>query len=309
LKLSIGAFLWLIPLAIGLIGFWLWTPDKARLDLENRYLASSLDMLEVGGTRLHVRDSGPKSAPVVILIHGTGSHLQTWDGWVDALQKDFRVVRLDLPGAGLSPPDPNSDYSDTRTLGLLASLMDQLGIEVASLVGNSLGGRIAWTFAASYPERVARLVLVSPDGYASPGFEYGKAPEIPAIMNAMKYVLPRFLLRSNLALAYSDPARLSDATLQRYYDLMLAPGGRTALLDRMAQTILLPPEPLLARITAPVLLLWGVDDQMIPIANAADYQSSLANVRLVSMPSLGHVPQEEDPQRSVAPVIEFLRKD
>jgi pimeloyl-ACP methyl ester carboxylesterase len=77
----------------------------------------------------------------------------------------------------------------------------------------------------------------------------------------------------------------------------------------MAQTILLPPEPLLARITAPVLLLWGVDDQMIPIANAADYQSSLANVRLVSMPSLGHVPQEEDPQRSVAPVIEFLRKD
>lgn len=297
---------WLVPVVIGLLVIWLATPDKTRAYLEARYLAAPTDMMEVAGARLHVRDSGPRHAPAVILLHGTGSHLQTWDGWVDVLESRFRVIRFDLPGAGLSPPDVAADYSDQRTVELLLALMADLGVDEASVVGNSLGGRLAWTFAARHPQRVESLVLVSPDGFASPGFEYGKPPEVPAAMNAMKYALPKSMLRSNLAIAYSDPSKLGRDTLQRYYDLMLAPGGRTALLERMRQTVLTPPEPVLAEIQAPVLLLWGVDDKMIPIENAADYERSLSNVRLVRLPDLGHVPQEEDPVTSVAPVMAFL---
>jgi len=288
------------------IGLWLWTPGRSRSALEQKYLARDTDMVEIAGTRLHVRDTGEQQAEAVVLVHGLGSSLHTWDDWSQALEQHFRVIRLDLPGSGLSPPDRNTDYSDTRSIELLLALMDQRGIERASFVGNSIGGRIAWSLAAAHPERVSKLVLVAPDGFESPGYEYGKPAKVPTLLQAMRYVLPKSMLRSNIAIAYADPTALSDATLDRYYELMLGPGTRTALLARMEQTVLSNPQPLLERITSPVLLLWGEADAMIPIANAADYQAALPQSELVRLPGLGHVPQEEAPDRSVAPVLAFL---
>lgn len=292
--------------ALSVAAFWFWTPDKSRAELEASYLADPKDMIDVLGMKLHVRDSGPRSAPAVIMIHGMASHLQTWDAWAEALDGAFRIIRFDLPGSGLSPPDPSGDYTDARSIAVLSSLMQKLDIASVSLIGNSLGGRIAWKFAASYPERVTRLVLVSPDGFASPGFDYGKAADVPLIMSAMKYVLPKSMLRSNLAIAYSDHDRLTEETLDRYYDLMLAPDARGALLNRMQQTVLEDPEPILQTIEVPTLLLWGEDDGMIPVANAADYQRNLADARLVRLPDLGHVPHEEKPGISLVPARAFL---
>lgn len=285
------------------------TPDLPRETLEARYLAAPADMRAVAGTPLHVRDTGPRAARAVVMIHGTASSLHTWEAWARALDDDFRVIRFDLPGSGLSPPDTTGDYTDARSIALLDALMDDLGVARAALVGNSLGGRIAWRFAAAHPDRVARLVLVSPDGFASPPFEYDRAMELPAVFGLIRYVLPRFLLRSNLAAAYADPARLDEATLDRYHDLLRAPGGRGALLDRFGQTVLVRPGPLLARIDAPVLLLWGAEDGMIPVANARDYLRALPDARLVRLPGLGHVPQEEAPEISLVPVRAFLSEE
>lgn len=285
----------------------LYTPDKSRAVLEAKYLDISDDIIEVAGTQLHVRDRGPRDRPVIILLHGFGSHLQSWDGWARVLEQDYRTIRFDLPGAGLSPPEATGDYTDTRAVALISALMDQFGIERATLIGNSLGGRIAWTFAANAPDRTDKLILVSPDGFASPGFDYDAPPEIPLILGAMKYTLPKWMLKSNLVLAYSDPAKLTPQTLQRYHDLMRAPGARDALIRRMKQTVLKAPEPLLATIQAPVLLIWGEDDAMIPISNAADYQAVLPDVRLVSLPGIGHLPQEEAAVQTIGPVLEFLR--
>ena len=122
----------------------------------------------------------------------------------------------------------------------------------------------------------------------------------------MRYVLPKALVRMNLEQSYGDPSSLTPATVDRYYDLMRAPGARAALLDRMAQTVLVPPEPLLRRIQAPVLLLWGEKDAMIPFSNASDYSNNLRESQLASFPDLGHVPQEESPTESLAPVRAFL---
>jgi pimeloyl-ACP methyl ester carboxylesterase len=152
---------------------WFWTPDKSRAELESRYLASPGDMRDVAGVQLHVRDTGPRDAPAVILIHGFGASLHTWETWAKGLSGDFRVVRFDLPGSGLSGIDPGGDYTDGRSLQVLVALMDDLGIRRASLIGNSIGGRIAWKFAVRQPDRIDRLVLVSPDGFASSGFSYG----------------------------------------------------------------------------------------------------------------------------------------
>jgi pimeloyl-ACP methyl ester carboxylesterase len=288
------------------LAWWLWTPDRERAALEAKYLRAPGDMVAVGPWRLHVRDSGPKDAPVLILIHGFGASLHTWEAWAEVLQRNHRVIRFDLPGNGLSLPDPAGDYSDTRSLQLLLALMDRLQVARATVLGHSIGGRIAWTFAARHPERVDRLVLLSPDGFASPGFEYGHAPEVPASVQLMRYLLPKPLLRMSLAPAYADEAVMNDALATRYHELMLAPGARGAMIARMEQTVLTDPLPLLKSITAPTLLLWGEQDGMIPFANSADYLKALPHARLVALPHVGHLPQEEHPELGLAALQQFL---
>ena len=309
--------------ALTLVSLWLWTPDVPRATLEARYLAAPTDLRRVGPWQLHVRDSGaPRAAPAarsdgpsvsrtdapaVVLLHGFGASLQTWDAWAEGLATTHRVIRIDLPGSGLSPPDPAHDYRDERSLQMLMALLDDLGLPRASLVGHSMGGRIAWTLAAQFPERVDKLVLVAPDGYASLGFEYGKAMDVPASLSLMRHVLPKPLLRMNLQSAYARPESLTDAVTTRYHDLILAPGARQAMLDRLAQTVLQDPEPLLRQIKAPTLLVWGEADAMIPLSNARDYLQTIPGSRLVSWPQVGHLPQEEAAERSLKAVADFLR--
>jgi pimeloyl-ACP methyl ester carboxylesterase len=296
----------LLAASLGALGLWLYTPDVSRAALAARYQRSPADRIEVAGVGLHVRDDGPRDAPPILLLHGFGASLHTWEPWAEDLRRDHRVVRLDLPGFGLSDVEPAGDYSDERGVAILVALLDHLGIDRATVVGNSLGGRLAWRLAAAHSERVGRLVLISPDGFASPGFDYNRPAEVPASLQLMRYVLPAPLVRMSLEPAYADPGRLTDALVARYRDLMLAPGIRAAMLDRMAKTVLVPPEPLLARITAPTLLMWGELDQMIPVRNARDYLAVLPEARLVTFPDLGHVPHEEAPDRSLAALRGFL---
>jgi len=302
----IWGLLMLLALLAGL-AVWLYTPDRPRAELEAAYLRAPGDLVDISGVRLHLRDEGPADAPAVVLLHGVGSSLHTFDGWAAGLSATHRVIRYDMPGAGLSGPDPDRVYSDAQGVAQLLAVLDHLGVARATIAGNSIGGRLAWRFAAAHPDRVGRVILISPDGYASPGFDYGKPPAVPFVLEAMKYALPKWALRPNIAAAYADPGTLSDAVVERYHALLLAPGNRQAMLDRMRQTVLVPPEPFLQGITAPVLLLWGGKDAMIPVANAQDYLANLPDARLVVLPDLGHVPQEEAPADSLAPVLDFLK--
>ena len=260
----------------------------------------------VAGIRLHLRDTGPRDAPALILLHGFGASLHTWDAWAAKLDTRFRVIRYDLPGFGLTGPDPTGDYSDRRGLQIQLALLDDLGLQRANLIGNSMGGKLAWKFAAAYPARTDKLVLISPDGFASSGFRYGVKPKVPFAIRLMPFFLPRAILRTTLAAAYGDPARLTEATVTRYWNMMRAPGNRAAIVARLEQVMLTDPVPILKKITAPTLLLWGEKDRMIPIANAADYLGAMPNAKLVTLPGLGHVPFEESPEGSIGALLGFL---
>ncbi len=297
----------LIAVLLLAVAMWaLWTPDLDRATLERPYLQSPGDMVQVLDQRLHVRESGPKDAPAVLLIHGFGASLHTWEPWAQTLSQQLRVLRLDLPGSGLSPPDTGNDYSDTRSIALINALLDARGLPKVSLLGHSIGGRIAWTFAATAPQRVDKLVLLAPDGFASPGFEYGKPAHVPAAMGLMRWIAPRWLLRMNLEPGYFQSDALTEENLSRYHDLMRAPGARAAMLARLQQTTLLEPQPLLQKISAPTLLVWGREDAMIPFANAADYQRHIANHKLLALERMGHLAMEENPQLALPGVLQFL---
>ncbi len=304
-RLALAVLLLLCAAAV----LWLYTPDKSRAALEATYLTPADSYVTIGGVRLRVRDTGPRAAPALILLHGFGSSLETWQPWADRLSATFRVIRLDLPGFGLTGPDPSGDYTDARGVALVLGLMDRLGLPRATLVGNSLGGKLAWMFAAAHPDRVAKLVLISPDGFASPGFDYGKKPAVPAMARLLPYVLPTPMLRMSLEPAYADPSRLTPSVFTRYRDMMLAPGDRAAMIARMQQVMLADPVPTLQKIQTPTLLLWGEQDAMIPFSNAADYQRAMPHATLVRLKNLGHVPFEEAPAEALVPLVAFLNQN
>ena len=286
---------------------YLWTPDKSKAELEKTYSSPKNAYVSVLGVNMHYQDTGPsKNVIPILFLHGFGSSLQTWDTWAQALSDDYRVISVDLPGFGLTGADPSGTYTDQRSVEVLEAFLKALQIPKVVLVGNSMGGKFAWQFTARYPNQVSKLVLISPDGYASPGMEYGKKPDVPAIADLYRYFFSKTFLAMNLEPAYANPKTLNDALVNRYYDLMLAPGVRGAILARMQQTVLQDPVPSLASIQVPTLLIWGEKDAFIPISNSNDYLKVMPNAKRVSLPNIGHLPQEEQPSIGLAALKEFL---
>ncbi len=294
-----------IVAAAALMG--LWTPDWDRADLEKKYQTPDTQFSVIHGHRVHYQDSGPKDAPVLLMLHGFGSSLQTWDTWTESLQKNYRVVRLDLPGFGLSGANPRNAYAEEDDVRFIENFVNSIGVHEFSLIGHSMGGKIAWHVAATYPAKVKRLILMAPDGYANPEDMGAKPYEIPSFMQVMKYCLPEFFVKKSLEPAFADDQALTQDLLTRYHDFLRAPGVRQAIIDRANQTINTDPVERLKKITAPTLLLWGENDQMIPRDNAKRYAQVLAHATTVVLPKQGHLLQEERPQEGLVAVLAFLK--
>jgi pimeloyl-ACP methyl ester carboxylesterase len=275
-------------------------------ELKLRYGSESQHVVQVDGLNIHYKDTGPKDAPVVLLLHGFGSSLQTWDVWAAKLEPHYRVIRLDLPGFGLTGPSPLHDYSERGDLATLTHFVNKLGVANFSVIGHSMGGKMAWGLAAAEPDRVKALVLMAPDGFPEAKDIGTKPYALPSIMGVIKFSLPKFLVRKSIEPAFFDVNALSDSLVDRYYDMLRAPGVRAAILERSNQTIYTDPVPRLKQIKAPTLLIWGEQDQMIPSSNAQSYAHVLSNSKTVLLPKLGHLIQEEQPEVALAHVAAFL---
>ena len=291
------------------ISLWLaWTPDLPREQLLHSYAKAGTAQLVVGDQPYFIQDTGPREAPTIVLLHGFGASLQTWDAWGTELEKQWRVVRIDVPAFGLTGPAVNQDYSDEADVVRLLALFDQLDLPQAIVGGHSMGGRIAWNFAATHPERVSHLLLVSPDGFPDPRSTTEHTYQVSPWLGLMKYSLPAWALKMGVAPAYGDEKLLTADTMRRYQDMMRAPGVRTALIDRMRQSRNSDPVPRLQSLKMPVLLVWGEKDAFIPISNAQDYLKAIPHAVLATIPQAGHVVHEEASQPSVQAVKEFLQK-
>ena len=288
--------------------FGLHTPDLPRAELQSRYGLTPQNYLQLERMSMAYKDTGPRDAPAVLLLHGFGSSLQTWDEWSEKLELNYRVIRLDLPGFGMTGPSPDHDYSEAQDLKTLTAFVDTLGLSKLAIIGHSMGGKMAWSFAAAHPERVTSLVLMAPDGFPKPE-DIGTRPyATPAVMGAIKYILPPFVVQKSIEPAFADVGAISPSLINRYHDMLRAPGVRAAILDRGNQTIYTDPVPRLKAIKAPTLLIWGAEDRMIPSTNARNYESVLENSQTLVLPKLGHLIQEEQPERGLMAVLEFLRR-
>lgn len=286
-----------------------WAPDRSVEQLAPRWAPTPSAWLEVDGMRVHYRDEGPRDDPhPIVLLHGTSASLHTWDGWAAELKGRRRVIRFDLPGFGLTGPHPANDYTMAAYVQFVTRMVDGLGVQTFVLAGNSLGGQIAWATALALPQRVSQLVLVDAAGYplvsqsVPIGFQIAR---LPGLRTLMEYVLPRAVILSSLRNVYGDPSKVTPELVDRYYELTLRAGNRAALAYRFQQALSGDTGPL-KTLKMPTLVLWGAQDHLIPLDNAQQFVRDIPHARLVVFDDLGHVPHEEDPQRTVDALRSFL---
>jgi pimeloyl-ACP methyl ester carboxylesterase len=290
-----------------------WAPDQPVDELKSRWAKPPSRFIEVNGMQVHLRDEGPHDDPApIVLLHGTSASLHTWQGWAVALRDQRRVIRFDLPGFGLTGPSRDNDYSLAADVLFVRAVMDKLGVQRFVLAGNSLGGLIAWTVAARMPERVERLILVDAAGYPPQSLTTPQVvplafriARIPWLRRLASNTLPRGLVENSLRQLYGDPAKVTPDLVDQYSEIARRQGNRDALGRRMDQAK--PADlSLLKKIKAPTLILWGGRDRLLPPELAHRFEHDIPGARLVVFDNLGHMPQEEDPERTVAAVRRFL---
>ncbi len=290
------------------LGFISWNChlDVPAEELKRVYAGDASRFLEMGSMNVHYRDEG--KGETVVLLHGFASSLHTWDRWTDAVSREARVIRLDLPGYGLTGPNGEGDYSIEWYTAFLARFLERLDAGKVTLVGNSLGGRISWEFALRYPERVSHLVLIDAAGYPmdrSPSSLF-QILRTPILSSLARWVTPRFVIKAAVEQVYGDPSRIEPGTVDRYHRLLLREGNRRVMTERFELPVNSKP-PDLKGITLPVLIMWGEKDAWIPVRHGHLFRRELPSSILRIYDSAGHIPMEEIPEKTVKDFLEFFR--
>jgi 2-hydroxy-6-oxonona-2,4-dienedioate hydrolase len=236
--------------------------------------------------------------PVVILLHGLGAVKEVWMPSFGALAPKFHVYAIDQIGFGHSDK-PLLEYKIATFVDFLHEFMKSQNIGKATLVGNSLGGWIALDFAAQYPRMIDRLVLV--DSAGMPWTQ--QAPRID--LNPASLAATRALLES---LFYDKKMVTDDFVVQVFTDHMHNNDGYT--IQRTLAGFSTPQfeDAKLASIHAPTLVLWGRQDELIPIASGEKLHDGIAGAKLVVFERCGHVPEIEKPAEFSQSLLEFLGK-
>ena len=293
------------------VALWAYSPTLPAETLVAQYATGRSKFVDVGGVRAHVRDytrddSDVEAIPLV-LIHGSLGSLHMWEGWARELEPRLRLITVDLPGHGLTGAWPRDEYAIEAYTDFIEVLVDTLHLDRFVLVGHSMGGAVAWSFAATRPDRVSQLVLVDAAGYP----RQGEAPlpmrlaRMPVVGDIGIYFKPEHLVRRSLTEVYADPAFVTPERVKRYSDLQRFPGNREATLQRARTQEPLDPTPL-KRLDVPTLIIWGAKDRWVPVANAFRFQQDIKGSKLEIFQNLGHNPMEEDPKATAAAVAAFL---
>jgi pimeloyl-ACP methyl ester carboxylesterase len=253
---------------------------------------------------------------VLLLVHGMAGSSETWMHVMPALAERFTVLAPDLLGQGQSDK-PRGDYSLGAHANTLRNLLDALGHERATIIGQSLGGGIAMQFAYQFPQRCERLVLVDSGGLGRevtfylrmltvPGFELVFPLFCTPLVRDTGDLIAGWLGRAGVR---STPAgreiwrsytSLADAASRRAFfrnlrDVIDFSGQAVSALSRLHRTAQLP-----------TLIVWGAQDPFIPVSHGVAAHEAIPGSRLEIFDGVGHYPHCEAPERFVAVLVDFI---
>lgn len=309
-------FKWLgIVLMVAIIGGVIvgWTPDTDPKEMRAKYTNAASQFLDLGGgLSVHIRDEGKRDGPAILLVHGSNASLHTWEPWVARLGDTYRIISLDLPGHGLTGPNPTGDYHYKAYVDVVDRVATQLKADRFTIGGNSMGGGVAWHYAVTHPDKVEGLVLV--DAAGVPGWKSRKVPigfriaRMPVIKELARIITPRSMIVKSLDTTLSNKAIIDDAMIDRYWELLRYPGNRKATLDRFAlvHNVESATKPVMSRIKAPTLILWGAEDNLIPVSSGRWFADAIPGSKLIIYPAIGHAPMEEAADQSAKDVRVWL---
>lgn len=305
--------MWLVAsIVVGIGMYALWCAvayrDIDTKDLTERY-GDGAQFTEISGTKVAYRVDGDlKSGPPWVLLHSHYFDSLMWEEMLLALGTDSPVIRYDMTSHGLTGPDSRADYSMARDLDLLSGLLDQLEVDAAFIVGSSLGGNIAFNFAAAYPARTEGLVLINSGGLKRQQSSKRNASAIPPWFYRVFYFVPTTAYRAFIEWMVADDAPVTDALVQRFHDMFRHSGNRQAEMQRMASFDAGEPAQVLAKIAAPTLILWGKQNPQLPAELAAEFVTLLSNapvVEKVIVDGAGHLLPVEKPAATAALLNKF----
>jgi len=306
-RLGKGVLWGLAALALGLlVAAWFYR-DHPPAQVEARWATPPSQFVEIDGVRLHYREEG--EGPPVVLLHANYASLFMWEPWVAALKDRYRVIRVDLPAHGLTGPEPSGNYSLQRIQSLFEQFVDARGLERFVVVGTSIGGTVAMRYAADHPERIERLVMISPGSLEARVRGRTTPANVPKIADVLAWVTPRAFTAYMLRNDYGDPARVTDAVIDEWYAMWMREGNRQAMIDLLRQYVSGGVEAKIRSIRVPVLLIWGEKNKRVPLALAYETRALLANspqVQLEVLPGIGHMLVQEAPQQSAAVIRRYL---
>jgi pimeloyl-ACP methyl ester carboxylesterase len=269
--------------------------------------------VDVRGLRVRYRSAGERG-PALILLHGIGRTLEDWSENMVALSGSHRVVAVDFPGCGLSDK-PNLPYTTPYLAGFVRDFMRVLGLERVSLVGNSMGGGISLEFATQFPGVLEGLVLVAPAGMGPKGAQFLGLCTIPVFGELISHP-SRGGSKRALELLYADRALMTQARAERDFELSSQPGAARAFLKMlrfMANRHGAKPEfynrglENAAKLRVPTLVVWGVQDQILPVEYAPLAAQTIPGASLQIYDPCGHFPMLERAEEFNALLLGFLQ--
>ncbi len=219
------------------------------------------------GAQVHYRDEEDRGLRPLILLHGAGGALQDWGAWRDNLEGRFRIIRLDLPGHGLTGRVPGDDYSRAAMADLVLELADALELERFAVAGAGLGGAVAWEIARRDEARVSHLILIAPEGIGGVPAEPPLAviaARNPLTRPLVRWIAPRWAYANQLYKSFTDDNHVTDALVDRHWRLARTGGNRAATARRLGEASGAPLREYDGAIAVPAAILWGEDDQILP---------------------------------------------
>lgn len=266
-------------------------------------------LVEVGGRKVHYIEKG-EGAPV-IFIHGFMYHTVMWDKNIDALAEHFKVYAIDLFGWGFSERLDETEYSFARYAGQVTGFMDALGIETASLVGQSMGGGISVYTAAHFPERVDRLILAGPAVLPYSESITARTYRLPLIGEFFNAIPGDAVQKNTLkTLWFFQGERVTDEYVQKVAQPLCIPGSYAGLMYVLRNVLKEPlverEAHLLAGMGKPILIVHGRQDKAVPYEKSETLNDLWPSSRLVIFEKVGHNPQEENAEAFNGLAIDFL---